>query len=347
MSKVYDQLKSLEASIKRQPAAQELEQQEAIEEAQRRTEADTRLTAEHEAQRAGELRLQALAQERAAAEQAQQDALAARIKSEKQLIQQLQNRQAHDRMVDDLARLRMEQEVELNRLVAAREAQEYSLLSGQSGDLQHAVARPLPAGERVNPARKYFLVAFVGVLVVAIYIVIGNRPFNDRLPMQPAVLPVVEPAVQPAVTAAVQQAVEPSAQPPGMPIPPAPGQEETAASSTDEIEANIRQDIQLWADAWSRQDAQVYLACYAQEFMAPAGMSRADWEALRKSRLRKYHSIEVKLRDIDVVYAGGDEATARFTQDFVGDGYREMGTHKEFQMKNVDGQWLIINEKEL
>jgi len=110
-------------------------------------------------------------------------------------------------------------------------------------------------------------------------------------------------------------------------------------------EAEIRQMVMQWAEAWSRRDAAAYLAFYAADFSLPEGMQRAGWEAQRQSRLRKYRSIEVTLNNVEISYSGGDVASVRFTQDFLADSYKEIGTQKELHLKNIQGRWLIVSEK--
>ena len=112
-------------------------------------------------------------------------------------------------------------------------------------------------------------------------------------------------------------------------------------------EAEIGQLVQQWAEAWSRRDVAAYLSFYAADFNLPEGMQRSEWEAQRQSRLRKYHSIEVILKNIKISYSGGDVASVSFAQNFQADNFREIETQKELFLKNVQGRWLIVGEKNL
>jgi ketosteroid isomerase-like protein len=112
-------------------------------------------------------------------------------------------------------------------------------------------------------------------------------------------------------------------------------------------EAEIRRAVIHWAEAWSRRDAVAYLTFYAAEFKLPEGMQRADWEGQRQSRLSKYRSIKVNLKNLRISFSAGNVASVRFTQDFHADSYRETGTKKELLLKNVSGHWLIVSEKNI
>lgn len=152
----------------------------------------------------------------------------------------------------------------------------------------------------------------------------------------------------PATLSSDQAAAEPKAgAAPAVPVVPAKDAAAEAARTHQAAEEEIRQSVQQWAAAWSHQDVAGYLASYAPEFELPDGMSRSDWEALRKSRMRKYQSIEVNLHDLKVQDTSADGANVQFSQDFIGDQYRELGTPKELRLKHIGGKWLIVSEKSL
>jgi len=120
-----------------------------------------------------------------------------------------------------------------------------------------------------------------------------------------------------------------------------------AANRKQLAEVRIRQSVMQWADAWSRRDVAGYLSFYADDFQLPEGMQRADWQAQRQSRLKKYPSIEVTLNNMEISYPGENTASVRFTQNFRTDTIREIGTPKELRLKNIHDRWLIVSEKSL
>ena len=110
-------------------------------------------------------------------------------------------------------------------------------------------------------------------------------------------------------------------------------------------ENEVRQVVMQWGDAWSRRDSDAYLSYYATDFVTPTGVSRSDWEALRKSRLGKYRSIKVTLRNIKVSFRGDNIAIVSFAQDFKADNQMEIKTTKQLELKNMRGHWRIVREK--
>jgi hypothetical protein len=122
-------------------------------------------------------------------------------------------------------------------------------------------------------------------------------------------------------------------------------QVDRTAKSQQRGEMEIRRAVMQWADAWSRRDAASYLSFYAADFNPPEGMRRADWEGQRKSRLSKYRSIKVTLRNMKISYLGGNTASVSFAQDFRADNHMEIRTKKELDLKNAQGHWRIVNEK--
>ncbi len=115
------------------------------------------------------------------------------------------------------------------------------------------------------------------------------------------------------------------------------------ASVTAIEEALIRQTVMQWAEAWSRRDVAAYLSFYAADF--GNGMRRKEWEAQRKSRLRKYPAISVTVKQLEISYTGGEAASAYFSQDFLTDTYKEKGTLKELRLKKLGARWIIVGEK--
>ncbi|MDX8399967.1 MAG: hypothetical protein R8K20_06935 [Gallionellaceae bacterium] len=112
-----------------------------------------------------------------------------------------------------------------------------------------------------------------------------------------------------------------------------------------QTDKEIRQLVAQWAGAWSRRDVKVYLSYYADDFKLPEGMHRSDWMSQRKARLRKFRSIKVTPRDLQISYTNKNFARVNFKQDFKGDTYKEIGSHKELNLKKVAGHWRIVDEQ--
>ena len=99
-----------------------------------------------------------------------------------------------------------------------------------------------------------------------------------------------------------------------------------------------------WANAWSAQDVDSYLASYGSEFVPPKGLSRSAWEKERHVRLRKPSFIKVTLSDMKINLHGKDYAEIKFTQSYQSDNYGDK-VKKEILMRKVNNKWLITQER--
>ena len=125
---------------------------------------------------------------------------------------------------------------------------------------------------------------------------------------------------------------KPAAAEPAKPAPAA-----SSAPASGAIEAAITR----WAQAWSAHDVDAYLAAYASDFAA-GGMTRADWEAQRRSRITAPKSIEVKISDLRIEQQG-DTASASFRQIYRSDRLNTTAT-KTLKLALQNGEWRIIGE---
>lgn len=105
--------------------------------------------------------------------------------------------------------------------------------------------------------------------------------------------------------------------------------------------AAIEAAVADWAKAWSNQDVATYLAAYASDFH-PAGMSRAQWEAQRRSRIAAPRSVDVQISDLRIERQG-DAARANFRQSYRSD--RLSATvDKTLELAHLNGRWRIVDE---
>ncbi len=106
----------------------------------------------------------------------------------------------------------------------------------------------------------------------------------------------------------------------------------------------VERTIKNWANAWSAQDVDGYLANYGQEFIPPKRMSRSQWEQDRRRRLRRPSFIKITLTDIKINLHGKDYAEIKFTQAYQSDTYGDK-VKKEILMRKVSNSWLITQER--
>ena len=172
----------------------------------------------------------------------------------------------------------------------------------------------------------------------------------------PAPAAVPDSAMQepPSVVAQTPPAVEERPAAPVVPAPvpasvPAPSLPEPAASpaapvaSPDDVQQAIWQTVQSWADAWSGQQADLYLSFYDAGFVPPGGSSRSDWEALRRRRLEAPEYIEISLALLEVELPSPNRAIARFVQSYESDRFSDTVT-KALVMSSTDRGWRIVGE---
>ena len=145
-----------------------------------------------------------------------------------------------------------------------------------------------------------------------------------------------KPAVtkQAATIAARPTAAAPA---PAKPEPAKPAPATAGAPASAAIEATIAR----WAQAWSARDVDAYLATYASDFAA-SGMTRASWEAQRRSRITAPKSIEVKISDLKIEQQG-DTASVSFRQVYRSDRLTST-VSKTLKLALKNGEWRIVGE---
>src|SRR5712671_3540483 len=154
----------------------------------------------------------------------------------------------------------------------------------------------------------------------------------------------------PSQVAAAREAAKPPvvlAQKPATPAPKAPSPaEKPAAAETpaDNASADIVAALNGWAQAWSKKDADAYLAYYAKEFKTPAGEPRSDWEKARRARIAAPKSISVEVTTPKVTMSGPNQANVTFRQAYRSDVLKTNSTKSVVMTKN-EGRWQIAQEK--
>ena len=146
----------------------------------------------------------------------------------------------------------------------------------------------------------------------------------------------VGPAPQTQVAQAKPQAEKPKPQP-EKPVSAKP-------APVSDASAEVLKAVNGWAEAWSRKDADAYLAFYAKDFRAPGQESRADWEKTRRARIAAPKSIAVTIASPKVTLQASDQASVSFRQTYHSDVFK--GTSgKTLLMVKSDGRWQIREER--
>lgn len=148
-------------------------------------------------------------------------------------------------------------------------------------------------------------------------------------PVSPAASAPTRPAAAPVVTASAPAASASAAAP--------------AASDPAAVrETRLKEQLDAWAKAWSRQDMKAYLAAYARDFQPPAGMSRSQWEADRALKITSKKRIQVEISQLRISWRE-EQATVQFRQAYESDNLKVV-SRKTMSWALRDGQWRILRE---
>ena len=128
------------------------------------------------------------------------------------------------------------------------------------------------------------------------------------------------------------------------PEPAKPEPEKPKPAPAADPSAEILKAVNGWAEAWSKKDADGYLAHYAKEFKTPGGEARAEWEKTRRARIAAPKSIAVGVESAKVTMSGAERATVTFRQSYRSDVLKS-NSRKTLVMVRSNGRWQIVEEK--
>lgn len=142
-----------------------------------------------------------------------------------------------------------------------------------------------------------------------------------------------------------------SKQAPAQPAPPAvaaPGAKPVPVGlpvkSAADPAGEVLKTVSSWAKAWSDNDVNGYLGCYAPDFKTPGGEPRKKWEAMRAARIAKPKKIEVRVISPKVKFIDDNHATVAFRQDYRSTTLKVTST-KTLMMVKGGNRWLIQQER--
>ncbi len=147
------------------------------------------------------------------------------------------------------------------------------------------------------------------------------------------------------VAAAPKEAARPEPVKPEPPkVEPAKPAAEKPAPPAADPSADVLKAVNGWAQAWSKKDADGYLAYYAKDFKTPAGEARPEWEKTRRARITAPKSIAVGVESATVTMDGADRATVTFRQNYRSDVLKS-NSRKTMVMVRSGGRWQILRRK--
>jgi tetratricopeptide (TPR) repeat protein len=122
--------------------------------------------------------------------------------------------------------------------------------------------------------------------------------------------------------------------------------EKAAAPTSDKaaakFKAAIESTLHAWAKAWSRKDADAYLAFYGANYQVPGGHERAAWETERRDRIKRPRFIKIELSDIQVAIEG-QTARVSFVQRYKSNTYKDR-EKKSMTLEKQGETWKIVEE---
>jgi outer membrane protein, adhesin transport system len=121
-----------------------------------------------------------------------------------------------------------------------------------------------------------------------------------------------------------------------------PPQPAPSASTLASADPEITTFLNRWTSDWQSRNAVAYFANYLPEFKGTSA-TRAEWEALRRTRIEGRSRISVAALDVRVRMVSPTEARLVFRQVYESDAFNEIGTKAMFLVKR-DGRWLIERE---
>jgi colicin import membrane protein len=156
------------------------------------------------------------------------------------------------------------------------------------------------------------------------------------------------PAERPAVVAASSAVARAPAAAPVQAQASSPSRAEPPAApsrtpdATDAQEQKLRESLDAWASAWSRQDMPAYLRAYAADFQTPSGMGRSQWESDRRLRITSKKRIRVEISQLKITWRD-KEAVVQFRQSYESDNLKAV-SRKSMTWALRDGRWRILRE---
>ncbi|MBE9610709.1 nuclear transport factor 2 family protein [Chitinilyticum piscinae] len=144
------------------------------------------------------------------------------------------------------------------------------------------------------------------------------------------------PTPQPTATKSPTPAVTPTAKPTEQP--------KQVAADRGNDRQKVASSLNRWAAAWSKQNADGYLASYSKNFRTPKGQKYGDWATERRDRITAPKHIEVTLSEPDIEFVNETTAKVKLRQTYKSDRLSST-TGKVIILERSGDSWLIVEER--
>ncbi len=116
-----------------------------------------------------------------------------------------------------------------------------------------------------------------------------------------------------------------------------------AGESDSAVVAGMAALVRDWAQAWSDQQVDDYLACYSRGFLPPGNLSREAWEAQRRQRITRPRFVKLSLEFLESEFIDAGRGWIRFRQSYWSSTFNDKVT-KKLELIREDGEWRILQE---
>ncbi len=117
-----------------------------------------------------------------------------------------------------------------------------------------------------------------------------------------------------------------------------------AQTTEPEVSREMAAVVRNWAQAWSDQRVDDYLAHYSRGFLTPRGMSRSAWEAQRRQRISRPRFIKLSLEFLRSRFIDSGRGWIELRQSYWSNTFNDTVT-KRLELIHEDGTWKILQEK--
>lgn len=118
------------------------------------------------------------------------------------------------------------------------------------------------------------------------------------------------------------------------------------AVQVDNSDAQARDLIEGWRQAWARRDANAYVTHYGQSFVPANGQTRVSWAEGRLRNFASKSSIQVAISGLRLERLSDDRIKAFFLQDYTAGTYSENAKPKTLLLERASPEWKITGEWE-
>lgn len=109
--------------------------------------------------------------------------------------------------------------------------------------------------------------------------------------------------------------------------------------------AEVRKQVEGWADAWNQRDLDRYISYFMPEFHSMDKKSLTKYYDYKKRVFASYKEMSVRMKNIRV-FTHDRYAVALMNQEFDGDNrYKAYGRKLLYWQRTTDGQWKLFHEE--